>query len=84
MIFSATGLINTSQFIGIYRYILYLSIFIFSAYISYDTIYVIKRTKTCNANNNGRYPNYPIESFMIFLDLWNIFVDLLNLEIFQQ
>ena len=84
MIFSSMGLVNMAQFTGIYRAILYFAIFIFSAYISYDTIYVIKRTRTCNVNNKINYPNYPIESFMIFIDLWNIFVDLLNLQTFQQ
>ena len=84
MIFSRMGLVSMEQFTGIYRVILYFAIVVFSAYISYDTIYVIKRTKTCNESNKFRYPNYPMESFMIFIDLWNIFINLLNLRTFEQ
>lgn len=83
-IFMQFGLVTLTQFTGVYRWILYLGIFLFSAYISYDTIYILKRTKSCNERNAYRYPNYPMESFMIFIDLWNIFINLLNLESFQQ
>lgn len=83
-IFASFGLVTMEQMNAIYRPILYLGIFLFSLYISYDTIYILKRTKSCNERNSNRYPNYPMESFMIFIDLWNIFVNLLNLETFSQ
>ncbi len=75
------GLLEPESFISIFKIILYISIFIFSLYISYDSIYIIKRNKSCNANNKYLYPNYPMESFQIFIDLYNIFADLIQLKL---
>ncbi len=81
IIFGTFGLVNLPNFISVQRFILYAAIFIFSLFISYDTIYILKRNKNCDEKNPSRYPNYPMESFMIFIDLYNIFADLLHLEV---
>lgn len=84
IVFSTFGLIPVQSLFSFTKIILYFAIFIFSLYISYDTIYIIKRTKTCNTRNINNYPNYPMESFQIFIDLYNIFADLLHLQNLQS
>jgi FtsH-binding integral membrane protein len=84
IIFSSFGLIPSQSLFSFTKIILYFAIVIFSLYISYDTIYIIKRTKTCNTSNINNYPNYPMESFQIFIDLYNIFADLLHLQNLQS
>ncbi len=84
LIFSAFGLIPLQNFISFTKIILYVAIFLFSLYISYDTIYILKRTKNCNERNVNFYPNYPMESFQIFIDLYNIFASLLELEVLKS
>ncbi len=81
IIFSMFGLIPVQNFLAIHKIILYVGIVLFSLYISYDSIYIIKRTKTCNESNVNKYPNYPMESFQIFIDLYNIFANLLQLQL---
>jgi FtsH-binding integral membrane protein len=73
-----------TSFVSAQKIILYAAILIFSLYISYDTIYILKRTKSCNENSPTAYPNYPMESFMIFIDLYNIFIDLLQLRLLNS
>ncbi len=84
IIFSMFGLIPVQNFLAIHKFILYFAIMLFSLYISYDSIYIIKRTKTCNEKNINLYPNYPMESFQIFIDLYNIFADLLQLQLLSN
>ncbi len=84
IIFGAFGLINVPNFLSLHKFILYIAIFIFALFISYDTIYILKRNKDCNEKSPVKYPNYPMESFMIFIDLYNIFADLLQLEVLQS
>ncbi len=84
IIFSMFGLIPMQNFLSIHKFILYAAIILFSLYISYDSIYIIKRTKTCNEKNVNYYPNYPMESFQIFIDLYNIFADLLELKLLSN
>ncbi len=78
------GWIPFIQYISIFQIILYVSIILFALYISYDTAYILQRVKTCNTKSRIYYPNYPMESFMIFIDLYNIFADLLHLEAIRQ
>ncbi len=84
IIFSIFGLIHVQNFLAIHKFILYFAIMLFSLYISYDSVYIIKRTKTCNEKNVNHYPNYPMESFQLFIDLYNIFADLLQLQLLSN
>ncbi len=84
IIFSMLGLIPTQTFISLFKFILYIAILIFSLFISYDSYIIIKRNKECNANNVNKYPNYPMESFGLFITLYNIFADLLQLQLLNN
>jgi FtsH-binding integral membrane protein len=80
ILLGSMGVIALPDFVSFARILLYTAIFIFALFISYDTAYIIKRTKSCNEKSVYMYPNYPMESFMIFIDLYNIFADLLHLQ----
>ncbi len=62
------------------KYITYFVIILFSVFISFDTQTLKQRSKTCKESNMFNYPNYPLESLDIILDLINLFVRILSLQ----
>lgn len=63
---------------NIRRIVSYFVIFIFSIFLIYDTVSIRKRAGECSEKFNP--PNYPRESFNLFLDIINIFVRMLGLS----
>lgn len=80
----ATSQISLASFVSFQKIILYIAIFIFALFLSFDTVYILKRTKTCDERSPKDYPNYPMESFMIFINLYNILTDILQLRILSS
>ena len=60
------------------RMISYFVILIFSGFLIYDTVSIRERATLCSEKSNP--PNYPKESFDLFLDIINIFVRMLGLS----
>ena len=54
------------------------SILLFSLFILYDTKVLLRNAKTCNIRSH--YPDYIKESFNIFLDILNTFINLLHIN----
>ena len=63
---------------NIRRMVSYFVIFIFSMFLVYDTVSIRKRAGECSEKSNP--PNYPRESFDLFIDLINIFIRMLGLS----
>ncbi len=68
------------EYTNLNRFISYFVIVLFSVFISYDTQTLKRRAKTCKESNMFDYPNYPLESLDIILDLINLFVRILSLQ----
>ncbi len=68
------------EYTNLNRYITYFVIVLFSLFISFDTQTLKQRSKTCKESNIFNYPNYPLESLDIILDLINLFVRILSLQ----
>lgn len=54
------------------------SILLFSLFILYDTKVLLRNAETCNIRSH--YPDYIKESFNIFLDILNTFINLLHIN----
>lgn len=56
----------------------YIIIILFMLFISYDTTLIRMKARTCKETSIYEYPNYPIESLGIILDVLNLFVSMLQ------
>jgi FtsH-binding integral membrane protein len=74
------GYTNNWEMTNVDKGISYFVIVLFSLFVSYDTTTLKIRSKNCKESSIFLYPNYPVESLNIILDLLNLFVRVLGLQ----
>ncbi len=74
------GYTNNWEMTNVDKGISYFVIVLFSLFVSYDTTTLKIRSKNCKESSIFLYPNYPVQSLDIILDLLNLFVRILGLQ----
>ncbi len=71
---------NNWKYTTFNRVVTYFVILVFTLLIAYDTTELKMKARVCKETNVMRYPNYPLESLSLILDIINLFVRILSLQ----
>jgi FtsH-binding integral membrane protein len=62
------------------RFTSYIVILIFTAFVGYDTTFLKIKSRRCKEESVFNYPNYPLDSLQLILDVINLFIRTLSLQ----